>query len=133
MCWPPAPRPRQVAKSHVLLGRLSFRMSPSLTVTARDVSTALKKLQTVVIDGRRIVALALVKAMHRAGVRLADLVLLDADPLSDIRNTRRIAGVVVDGRYLPRTGLRNMLASVEAAARRTKVDNHAARLHLHAR
>lgn len=29
----------------------------------------------------------------------ADLVLLDADPLSDIRNTRRISGVVSKGRY----------------------------------
>jgi imidazolonepropionase-like amidohydrolase len=32
----------------------------------------------------------------------ADLLLLDADPLADIANTRRIAGVVVSGRWLPR-------------------------------
>jgi imidazolonepropionase-like amidohydrolase len=30
----------------------------------------------------------------------ADLVVLDADPLADIRNTRRIHAVVLDGRYL---------------------------------
>ena len=33
--------------------------------------------------------------------RLADLVLLDANPLSDIRNTRRIAAVILGGRYIP--------------------------------
>lgn len=33
-----------------------------------------------------------------AGKR-ADLVLLDGDPIIDIRTTRRIAGVVLNGRY----------------------------------
>lgn len=32
--------------------------------------------------------------------KLADLVLLEADPLADIDNTRRIAGVVVDGKWI---------------------------------
>lgn len=32
--------------------------------------------------------------------KLADLVLLEADPLVDIANTRRITGVVVDGRWI---------------------------------
>ncbi len=32
--------------------------------------------------------------------KLADLVLLDADPLADIRNTRRINAVVANGRLL---------------------------------
>lgn len=50
--------------------------------------------------------------------RQADLVLLDADPLVDIRNTARIRAVVVAGRYLPKAALRRMLAGVEAAARR---------------
>ena len=40
----------------------------------------------------------------------ADLVLLDANPLEDIANTRRIAAVIRDGRYLPRRELdRRML------------------------
>jgi len=34
--------------------------------------------------------------------KVADLVLLDANPLVDIRNTRRIAAVIVNGRVLPR-------------------------------
>jgi imidazolonepropionase-like amidohydrolase len=35
--------------------------------------------------------------------RLADLVLLDANPLQDISNTSKIAGVMVGGRWLPRS------------------------------
>jgi hypothetical protein len=48
--------------------------------------------------------------------RTADLVLLEADPLEDIRNTTRIAAVVVGGRLLPKAALEAMLAGVEAAA-----------------
>jgi len=47
--------------------------------------------------------------------KVADLVLLDADPLSDIRNTRRIAAVVLRGRLSDRRGIDEVLASVEAA------------------
>jgi imidazolonepropionase-like amidohydrolase len=49
--------------------------------------------------------------------KLADLVLLDANPLDDIRNTQKIAGVVVNGRYFSRADLDKMLAGVEAAAK----------------
>ena len=48
--------------------------------------------------------------------KLADLVLLDANPLEDIRNTHKIAGMVVNGRYLSRSDLDKMLAGVEKAA-----------------
>ena len=50
--------------------------------------------------------------------KTADLVLLDANPLENIRNTRRIAAVILDGRYLPKRALEKMLADVEAAAER---------------
>jgi hypothetical protein len=46
----------------------------------------------------------------------ADLILLDADPLTDIKNTRKIAGVIVGGRLLTREALGKVLADVEAAA-----------------
>jgi imidazolonepropionase-like amidohydrolase len=48
--------------------------------------------------------------------KLADLVLLEANPLDDIRNTQRIAAVIVNGRYLSRADLDKLLAGVEAAA-----------------
>jgi len=45
----------------------------------------------------------------------ADLVLLDADPLSAIANTRRIAGVMVRGRGLSRAELDRILEQLAAA------------------
>jgi imidazolonepropionase-like amidohydrolase len=45
----------------------------------------------------------------------ADLVLLDADPLDDIANTRAIAAVVVDGRYLDRAALDRLVADAVAS------------------
>jgi imidazolonepropionase-like amidohydrolase len=44
----------------------------------------------------------------------ADLLLLDADPLADISNTRRISGVIANGRWLPRADLDNKLAALAA-------------------
>jgi imidazolonepropionase-like amidohydrolase len=48
--------------------------------------------------------------------KLADLVLLDANPLDDIRNTQRIQAVVANGRYFPYDAIRALLAQAEAAA-----------------
>jgi imidazolonepropionase-like amidohydrolase len=42
----------------------------------------------------------------------ADLLLLNADPLENVSNTRKIAAVIVRGRYLPRPELDRMLAKV---------------------
>ncbi len=44
--------------------------------------------------------------------RIADLVLLDADPLTDIRNTRRIAAVMQGGRLYTRADLDTLLRGV---------------------
>lgn len=49
-----------------------------------------------------------------AAGKLADLVLLDADPLADISNTRRITAVVLRGRLFRRGGLDTLLATVAA-------------------
>jgi imidazolonepropionase-like amidohydrolase len=48
--------------------------------------------------------------------KLADLVLLEANPLESIGNTQKIAAVVVNGRYLPKESLQRMLVDVEAMA-----------------
>ena len=45
--------------------------------------------------------------------KLADLVLLDANPLQDIHNIRKIRAVVFNGRLLDRDRLDQMLAAVE--------------------
>jgi hypothetical protein len=48
--------------------------------------------------------------------RVADLVLLDENPLEDIRNTRNIFGVVANGKYYSHQDLDTMLQQVEKLA-----------------
>ena len=48
--------------------------------------------------------------------KFADLVLLDANPLADIRNTTKIRAVVVNGRFLDRPELDRILSEIETAA-----------------
>jgi imidazolonepropionase-like amidohydrolase len=51
-----------------------------------------------------------------AAGKVADIVLLDADPLANIRNSRRIFAVVQGGRLFSRAQLDGLLAQVRAAA-----------------
>jgi len=50
--------------------------------------------------------------------KIADLVLLEASPLENISNTRRINAVVVNGKLIPKTELQAMLASSESTDKR---------------
>jgi hypothetical protein len=59
--------------------------------------------------------------------KVADLVLLDADPLADIGNTRRIAAVVLRGGYLDRAELDGLLKGARRFARRTEVTRRVGR------
>ena len=52
--------------------------------------------------------------------KIADLVLLEANPLDDIHNTRKIHAVVLNGRYLSRADLDEMLKQVESDAAASK-------------
>ncbi|HMI43740.1 MAG TPA: amidohydrolase family protein [Gemmatimonadaceae bacterium] len=49
--------------------------------------------------------------------KVADLVLLDADPLVDIRNTRRISAVIANGRLFDSASRATLLSHVERALR----------------
>ena len=53
----------------------------------------------------------------------ADLVLLDADPLVDVANTRKIAGVLLSGRWTDRATLDAMLADLAKRNTATKDQN----------
>lgn len=48
--------------------------------------------------------------------KIADLVLLDASPLDDIGNTRKIDSVVFGGKLLPKAEIQKMLANIETLA-----------------
>jgi imidazolonepropionase-like amidohydrolase len=48
--------------------------------------------------------------------KIADLVLLNADPLADIHNSSRIAAVLVRGKLLDRSALDALLSSAEQFA-----------------
>ncbi len=50
--------------------------------------------------------------------KLADLVLLDANPLENITNTRKIAAVIANGKYLPKSELEKLLAQAEVLAKK---------------
>ena len=48
--------------------------------------------------------------------KLADLVLLNANPLDDIHNTQKIRAVIVNGIYLDRAALDKLLAAAAASS-----------------
>jgi hypothetical protein len=50
--------------------------------------------------------------------KLADLVLLDGNPLNDIRNTRRISVVIANGKVFDRPAIQQLLTHVDTAVAR---------------
>jgi imidazolonepropionase-like amidohydrolase len=50
--------------------------------------------------------------------KFADLVFLDANPLDDIRNTQKVSGVILNGRFFSRNDLQKMLQGVEESAKK---------------
>jgi imidazolonepropionase-like amidohydrolase len=70
--------------------------------------TPLEALQTATLNPARVLDLEDSLGTVEIG-KLADLVLLDANPLEDISNTRRIRAVIADGRLYGRTELDRLL------------------------
>jgi len=81
--------------------------------------TPLQALQTATVNPAKYFDLQQTVGTIQPGA-LADLVLLDANPLADVRNTEMIRAVVANGRYFDRTRLDQMLTQAEAAAKRTE-------------
>jgi imidazolonepropionase-like amidohydrolase len=79
--------------------------------------TPLEALQTATLNATRFLGMDEQLGTIEKG-KLADLVLLHANPLEDIRNTQKIAAVIVNGHYYSGKDLEKMLAGVDAAARR---------------
>ena len=85
-----------------------FSMHDELALLVRDAGmTPLQALQAATYTPARVMGADSLGAVQ-AG-KLADLVLLDADPLLDIANTRRVHAVVLDGRWMDRAALDRLL------------------------
>jgi imidazolonepropionase-like amidohydrolase len=79
--------------------------------------TPLEALQTATLNPVRFLGMEDQLGTIEKG-KLADLVLLNANPLENISNTQKIAAVVVNGHYYSGKDLEKLLAGVEASARR---------------
>ncbi len=77
--------------------------------------TPMQALQTATLNPAKFLAMDDRLGTIEEG-KLADLVLLDANPLDDIRNTQTIAAVIANGRYFSRADLDKLLARAEHAA-----------------
>ncbi|MDP9095871.1 MAG: amidohydrolase family protein [Pseudomonadota bacterium] len=96
---------------HVFPG---FSLHEELALFAQAGLTPLQALQTATSNPARFLGRSDMGAI--AAGQVADLVLLDANPLEDIGNTRRIRGVLLAGRYFDRPALDRMLKAVATAA-----------------
>jgi imidazolonepropionase-like amidohydrolase len=77
--------------------------------------TPMQALQTATLNPARVMKLSHALGTVELG-KTADLVLLDADPLADIANTRLIRAVVANGRLFDRARLDSLLAAAKSAA-----------------
>src|SRR5690349_1559456 len=81
--------------------------------------TPMESLQTATSNPARFLGMESSFGSVEPG-KIADLVLLSANPLEDIRNTRKITAVIANGRLFDRVVLDHILLNVEAAAKRQK-------------
>ena len=82
-----------------------------LALLAAEGFTPLTALQAATLDPAKMLGATDSLGTVTAG-KLADLVLLDADPLADITNTTAIRAVVANGRYFDRAALDRIVAEV---------------------
>jgi hypothetical protein len=92
-----------------------FCVHDEIAAMTRGGMTPLASLQTATINPARYFNLTETAGSVATG-RRADLVLLDANPLEDIANVRRIRGVVLAGRFFDRKQLDALLAQAKTAA-----------------
>ncbi|MEV4622613.1 amidohydrolase family protein [Asanoa sp. NPDC049573] len=91
-----------------------FSLHDELARLSQAGLSTMRVLQTATVEPARYLGARDRGTIERGNV--ADLVLLDADPLRDIRNTTRINSVVVRGRVIGPTERQRMLADVKRAA-----------------
>jgi imidazolonepropionase-like amidohydrolase len=92
-----------------------FSLHQELVLFQRAGLTPMQALQTATLNPAKFMGRTADLGTVEKG-KLADLVLLDANPLEDIANTQKIRGVVLAGRYFDRAALDRMLRRVQIAA-----------------
>ena len=90
-----------------------FSLHDELALLVQTGFTPLEALQTATVNPAKFLGLEKSLGTVEKG-KVADLVLLDANPLDNIANTKRISGVMVGGRYLSKEKLEEMLRNAEA-------------------
>ncbi|MFF4254967.1 amidohydrolase family protein [Streptomyces sp. NPDC001663] len=91
-----------------------FALHDELALLVEAGLTPMQVLRSATQEAARLLGLDAVGTVAKG--KAADLLVLDADPLRDIRNTRRIHGVVVNGRWIDATEREALLAAVQKAA-----------------
>jgi len=92
-----------------------FSLHEDLAYLVKAGLTPMQALQAATSKPAEFLGRSAEQGTIEAGKR-ADLVLLEANPLEDIRNTQTIAAVFINGKFLSRGDLDGLLASVERFA-----------------
>lgn len=96
-----------------------FSLHDELNVLVKAGLTPMEALQSATLNPAKFVGMQDSLGTVTPG-KLADLVLLNANPLADISNTQRISAVVFNWKLLDRQSLDKMLADVEENAKKNK-------------
>lgn len=94
-----------------------FSLHDELELFVQAGLTPLEVLKTATVNPAKYLGMSDSLGTIEKG-KIADLVVLEANPLESISNTQKIAAVVANGRYLPKETLMKMLADVEANVNR---------------
>jgi imidazolonepropionase-like amidohydrolase len=97
-----------------------FTLHDELQLLVRAGLTPLQALQAATVNPARFLGKEDDFGVLKVG-RIANLVLLEANPLDNIANTTKIAAVILDGQFLTRSALDGMLSNVEALANRKPI------------
>jgi hypothetical protein len=101
---------------HVLPG---FSLHNELALLVKAGFTPLEALQSATIAPARFKEREKDLGTIERG-KFADMVLLEANPLDDINHTKKIAAVVLDGRYFSKRALQELLASAARSVKKRK-------------
>ncbi|HJP84878.1 MAG TPA: amidohydrolase family protein [Gemmatimonadaceae bacterium] len=94
-----------------------FSLHDELGLLVQAGLTPLEALQTATMNPAE--ALGMQGALGTIGQgKVADMILLDANPLENIANTRRISAVIANGRLFDRAALNQLLHHVDSALKR---------------